>query len=280
VAETGSLTGAARALGRSQPTLGRQVQALETQLGIALFDRHPRGFALSEAGEQLLDPARKMRDAMRAIELAAAGRSTRLDGTVRITASVFASHHVLPPILAAIRAAEPAIQLELAPSDMTENLLFREADIAVRMYRPAQLDIITRHIGDIALGVFAARSYLDRAGRPETIADLWDHDLIGYDRNDLILTTMRAMGWDATRDSFAVRCDNQTAYWELLRAGCGIGFSQLSVGRADPAVEEIPLDLGIPPLHVWLAAHQAMRRTPRVRRVWDLLADGLARQLS
>ena len=275
VAETGSLSGAARALGRSQPTLGRQIQALEQALGAQLFERHARGLRLSETGSGVLPMARQMREAVNAIALTAAGQSQQLEGTVRITASVFASHHLLPPVLAHIRASEPAIQLDLLPSDTSENLLFREADIAVRMYRPTQMDIVTRHITDLELGVFAARSYLDRAGRPQTPDDLMDHDLVGYDSNDMIVRTMQGMGWPVSRESFAVRCDNQATYWELVRAGCGIGFSQANVGRVDPLVEELQFGISIPSLPVWLAAHQAMRQTPRIRRVWDLLATGL-----
>ncbi|MFD3191873.1 LysR family transcriptional regulator [Sedimentitalea sp. HM32M-2] len=279
VAETGSLSAAARRLNRSQPTLGRQIKALEDSLGTALFRRHARGLKPTEIGQQLLPMAQQMRTAMNAMTLTAAGRAQRLQGTVRIAASVFASHYLLPPILAKIRSAEPEIQLDLLPSDTTENLLFRQADIAVRMYRPTQLDVVTRHIGDIEMGVFAAHSYLARAGRPETALQVLDHDLIGFDRNPLILRGMQAMGWSVTRDDFAVRCDNQATYWQLLRAGCGIGFSLVHVGRDDPLVQQLELGIEIPPLPVWLAAHAAMRQSPRLRRVWDLLADGLS-QLS
>lgn len=279
VAETGSLSGAARRLERSQPSLGRDIRALEQALGATLFERHARGLRVSETGAQLLPLARQMRDAMNAIALTAAGQSQQLAGTVRITASVFASHYLLPPILARIRAEEPAIQLDLIPSDDTENLLFRAADIAVRMYRPTQLDVVTRHVADIGMGTFAAKSYLARAGRPRSLDDLRDHDVVGFDRNDLMLRIMRDLGWSETRDFFAVRCDNQATYWQLVRAGCGIGFSQQGVGREDPLVEELDLGLTLPALPVWLAAHEAIRRTPRIRRVWDLLADGLQAQL-
>ncbi|WP_171173000.1 LysR family transcriptional regulator [Ruegeria sp. HKCCD8929] len=275
VAETGSLSAAARKLGRSQPTLSRQVHSLEHSLGVSLFDRHARGLKLSETGLQLMPMAERMREGMQGISLIAAGQSTRLEGTVRITASVFASHHILPPILADIRREEPDIQLELVPTDTSENLLFREADIAVRMYPPRQMDIIARHIMDLELAAFAAKSYLDRVGRPTTVEDMMDHDLVGYDANEMIIAKMRELGWPATRELFAVRCDNHCTYWELVRAGCGIGFCQRSVGRADPSVEEIPIELRVPPLQVWLAAPQAMRQTPRIRRVWDLLAEGL-----
>jgi DNA-binding transcriptional LysR family regulator len=275
VAETGSLSAAARRLGCSQPTLGRQVKELETALGVALFRRHARGLEPSDTGRDLIEPARRMRAAMTEITLTAAGQSQRLDGTVRITASVFAAHHILPPILAAIRDAEPAIRLELAPSDSTTNLLFRDADIAIRMDRPAQADIVARQVGTAAIATFAARSYLDRVGRPTTTEAALALDLVGDDGNDLIVRTMAAMGIEKTREDFATRCDLQSVCWELVRAGCGVGFVQRAVGRADPLVEELDLAPAIPPLPVWLAAHPTMRQTPRIARVWDLLAEGL-----
>ena len=280
VADAGSLSAAARRLGASQPTLGRQIARLEADLGSTLFLRQPRGLALSEAGQSLLDPARRMQAAMQEFSLRAAGHDRAMQGTVRITASEVISHHVLPPILAALRAAEPGITIDLVPSDETENLLFREADIAVRMYRSTQLDIVTRHLGEMEIGAFAARSYLARRGQPRNVADLRAHDLIGYDASELVIRGMRAAGLEATRDWFALRCDSQTAYWELVRAGCGIGFGLRYLGLADPLVEEIDLGLAIPRLPVWLAAHQAMRQTPRIRRVWEALAEGLKPLLS
>ena len=266
VAETGSLSAAAQALGRSQPTLGRQVQALETALGTQLFDRHARGLSVSAAGAELLPHARAMRAALNGLTLAASEQAGELAGTVRLTASVFLAHYLLPPVLAGIRRAAPEIRIELVASDDSESLHFREADIALRMYRPRQLDLVTRHLADIEIGAFAAASYLDRAGRPERIEALLGHDLVGFDRNPLIVDTVRALGFDIGPGDFAVRCDNQATYLALVRAGCGIGFAQVPVGRADPVLEQIPLDLGVPPLPLWLAAHEKMRRTPRIRR--------------
>ncbi|SEO21598.1 DNA-binding transcriptional regulator, LysR family [Salinihabitans flavidus] len=275
VAETGSLSQAARRLGASQPTLGRQIRALESQLDAELFQRVPRGLTLTALGQEVLPAAQEMRAAMGRIALTAAGGQSRLRGDVRIASSVFMAHHVLPAILARLRRAEPEIAIDLVPSDGSENLLFREADIAVRMYRPDQLDIVAQHIGEIGIGVFAARSYLERAGRPSVPEDLLHHEMVGYDRNDLILRIMRDMGFPAAREMFSVRCDNQSAYWELVRAGCGIGFAQITTGQADPGVERLLPDMALPPLPVWLSAHEAMRHTPRIRRVWQALSEGL-----
>lgn len=275
VAETGSLSAAARSLKASQPTLGRQIKAIETQLGATLFHRQARGFALTETGAALVAPASAMRDAMLQITLTAAGREAKLAGTVRITASMATSLYHLPQIVADIRIAEPDIAIELAPSDDSRNLLFREADIAVRMYRPKQLDLVAQHIGDIPLGVFAAKSYVARRGLPTGNQDLMAHDFVGFDANPAIIEGFRAAGFPVDRDWFKVRCDDNATYWNLVRAGCGIGFAQTSLGRDDPDIVEIDLGFPIPPLPIWLTAHEAMRQTPRVRRVWDMLAIGL-----
>ncbi len=275
VAETGSLSGAARALGASQPTLGRQIKAIEAQLGAELFHRQPRGLALTSTGADLVDPARAMRDAVQQIALTAAGQQARLEGTVRITASVSTSGAHLPQIIAQIRKLEPQIAVELVPSDDSRNLLYREADIAVRMYRPTQLDLVTRHIGDLKFGMFAAKSYLSERGTPFKVEDLFQHDFVGHDASLEIIDGFNEAGFPVDRDFFKTRCDDNSVYWELVRAGCGIGFAQTVIGRPDPLVEEIKLGLPLPTLPIWLTAHEAMRHTPRVRRVWELLAEGL-----
>ncbi len=280
VAEAGSLSGAARALGLSQPTLGRQIADLERDLGVALFDRHPRGLRPTEAGAALIPPARAMRAAAAAAALAAAGRVAEARGTVRLTASVFVAHHLLPRVLARLRRDVPEIVLELVASDASDNLLFREADIALRMYRPTQLDMVTRHLGDIRLGFFASHSYVTRRGEPQAPEDLPAHDLVGYDRDERLIEGLRARGLPATRDWFAVRCDNQTAYWELVRAGAGIGIGQVAVAGQDPSVVQVLADAPLPVLPVWLTAHPAQRHAPRVALVWDALATGLAPHLS
>ncbi len=275
VAESGSLSAAARSLGSSQPTVGRQIRSLEDQLGATLFHRHARGFDLTDTGRDVVALVQAMQEAAHQVSLQAAGRSKRLEGTVRITASEIVSFHHLPKILSEIRALEPRIEIELVPSDDTRNLLFREADIAIRMYRPDQLDLITKHIGDIRLGIFAARRYIARRGMPERAEDLLDHDIIGFDRSTAIIDGFRAMGMKVDRNFFGLRCDNQVIAWQLLRAGAGISFAQRPMGQSDPDLVEIPLDLNLPVLPLWLTAHEAIRDTPRVRRIWTLLEERL-----
>jgi DNA-binding transcriptional LysR family regulator len=277
VAEGGSFTAAARRLGISQPTVGRQIAELERQIGAPLFQRENRGHRLTDAGAELLGHAQAMKDSAAQMSLAAAGQSQVLSGTVRITASVVVSHYLLPAILANIRRAEPDIELELNPSDATENLLFREADIAVRMYRPEQLDVITRKVGAQKFGLYASRDFIAANGQPEIIEEFVRFDVIGYDRSDLMIQGMRAMGIKADRSHFAIRCDNQTVYVEMVRAGCGIGVVAENVAASYGGLVRVLPDVAIPDLPIWLTAHEALRSSPRIRRVYDMLADGLIR---
>ena len=273
VAEAGSLSAAARATGISQPTLGRHIQAIEAALEVALFTRKAQGQALTEAGQALLPAARAMQAAAAELALTAKGHAAGVEGTVRITASRVVSHVILPKVLARIRAEEPGIQIDLVPSDTTENLLFGEADIALRMYRPTQPDLVARQIGELPLSLYAAKSYLDRRGRPASVDDLLQHDFIGQDRLDQIIRVMRQMGMDVGRSFYPVRCDDPLTYVELVRAGCGLGGILRAIGDPDPALERIDVIPDLPRLPVWLTAAPRLRQSPRLRRVWDILAN-------
>ena len=209
------------------------------------------------------------------LRLAAEGRAEALRGTVRITASVVVSHFILPRIIADMRRTLPEVDIELVPSDTAENLIFREADIAIRMFRPTQLNVITRHVADQPIGLYASPSYLDRVGRPGSMADLMALDFVGLDKNDLMIRAMRDIGMDVDRDFFPVRCDDQAAHWRLVCAGYGVGGMQMLIGDAEPSAEKIPTDFELPNLPVWLAAPDALRSNARIRRVWDLLAEAL-----
>lgn len=276
VADHGSLSAAARALGLSQPTLGRHVADAQAALGLALFARTPQGLRPTEAMEALLPAARAMAEAANRLALVAAGKVEDVSGTVRLTASRIVSHHLMPPILARLRLAEPQIEIELVPTDTVENLLFREADIALRMVRPAQADLVARHLMDLPVGLYAARAYLDRVGRPQVPDDLAALDIVGFDRSDLILRMMERLGQPRTRNDFPVRCDDQLVYWNLVRAGVGLGGMQHLIGDADPLVERVGEGIvTLPPLPLWIAAAPGLRQTPRIARVWDFLCAEL-----
>jgi DNA-binding transcriptional LysR family regulator len=276
VGEHGSLSAAARATGASQPTLSRHVSQLEQQVGSRLFERDVGGVALTARGIELMHHVQEMVDAAARLSMAIDRKTETFSGSVRITASDIVATYVLPDILTALRIAEPDIDLELVASDETENLLRREADIAVRMYRPTQTDVIARKVGDLAMGMFASKSYVKRRGMPQHFGDILDHDVIGYDRSTQIIDGFRQAGSEVKRDFFAFRCDNQVVCWQMVRAGFGIGFNQIQLGEADPNLVRIDSAGEVGNLPIWLTAHLELRTSPRIRRVFDFLAEQLS----
>lgn len=275
VAEAGSLSAAARQLGHSQPTLGRHIRALEAAVGGPVFTRHPGGLHLTDLGRKILPAAQDMAAAAARAALAIAGQDPARSGTVRVTASMVIAHFHLPSILADLHAKAPRIAVDLVASDSSDNLLFGAADIAVRMYRPTQLDLITRHLGTLELGLYATRGYLDDAEPVLQFDDLTRHRMLGYDRSDLMIRAMRAMGHPVGRDFFALRCDDQAAYVQMIRAGCGIGVTQTSVAATMPELVRVLPEVPLPTLPVWLTRPGALRDVPRVRLVFDHLASAL-----
>ncbi|MEL6583224.1 MAG: LysR family transcriptional regulator [Pseudomonadota bacterium] len=280
VAEEGSLSGAAQKLGLTQPTLGRHIRELEAATALDLFHRNPRGLTPTEEAFALLPAARAMRDASEALGLTVAGQSQALEGAVRITASETMALEVLPSLLAEIRATEPGISLDLLPTDTTQNLLFREADIAVRMFRPREPEVITRHIADLPIGLYVHRDLLPGGVVPTQIDELLTLPLVGRDRSLDLIEGYAAQGITLSRDAFQVRCDCNLTGVALVEAGCGMGAMLTMLGDRRPSLVRLLPDLQIPPLEVWLTAAEALRRTPRIRRVYDLLATGLTTALA
>lgn len=275
VVADGSLSAAARRLGLSQPTLGRHIEALEQALGITLFERTLQGLKPTETALRLYEPVEQAKLALAEAHLVAEGTAGALEGTVRITSSTVTSHYILPPLLAGIRTEFPQIAVEVVPSDSVENLLLREADIAVRMFRPTQLELITRKLGEIPVVACAHESYLSRRGAPAVPDDLTRHDLIGFDRSDLMIAAARLMGFSLKRSDFAIRTDSQTAAWELTKAGLGVGFAQWGLVRDTPGMRLLLPGLQPPPLEVWLTTHRELFTSRRIRAIYDRLAAGL-----
>ncbi|MBN9305873.1 MAG: hypothetical protein BGO82_01435 [Devosia sp. 67-54] len=276
----GSLSAAARRIGYSQPTLGRHIETLEQQLGVALFDRTLQGLKPTDTALRLYQSVQAAEASLAEAVLMAEGSTGALEGTVRITASTVVSHYVLPALLRPIREEFPAVAIELVPSDSIENLLLREADIAIRMVRPAQLELIAKKLGELPVVATAHASYLGARGTPATPDELPRHTLIGMDRSDLIITAAKQLGFPLARSDFALRTDSQTAGWELLKAGLGIGFAQLGLVNDTPGMRTLLPMLAIPALEVWLTTHRELFLSPRIRAIYDRLAAALAAYIS
>lgn len=279
VLEHGSLLAAARQLQSSQPTIGRHVAELESQLGLVLFDRTGRGLVPTEAAHRLVDSSRAMQSGADQLTRSVTDSDRSTSGTVRITASQPVACYVLPPLLAQMRLTLPDIQVELVSSNAVSNLLRREADIAVRMIQPEQATVIARRVGKVALKACAHQDYLRRRGIPGHPSDLLAHDLIGGDRSNETIKGFAAGGIPVTRQQFSFRTDDLIVVWQAVRAGLGIGFVSEHLIRTDPSVIPLLPKLKIRPLPVWLVAHKEVRTSKRIRAVFDFLADSLPTRL-
>lgn len=275
-AEEGSLSAAARALGMAQPTLGRQVDALEAELGVVLFERVGRGFTLTPSGLELLEHVRAMGDAASRVSLAAAGQSQAIEGTVCISASETYAAVLLPPILAKLRRAEPGLQLEIVASSKASDLRRREADIAIRNFQPTEPDLVAKKLREVPARLYAAPSYLERLGHPKVPADLRHADFIGLDSSGVFLKGLNALGFELTERNFPLVTENYLVMWELVKQGLGIGIIDGNIGDAEPAVRRVLRDFTPLTFPIWLVAHRELHTSRRVRVVFDLLAEELA----
>jgi DNA-binding transcriptional LysR family regulator len=275
VMREGSLSAAARSLGMTQPSLGRHIHELEETLGVSLFARSQQGLAPTDLAHELVPHAQAMASACAALRRAATTRQDAIAGVVRITASVMIGAEVLPPMLAAFRQQHPGIVVELSLSNQSEDLLRRDADIAVRMVRPTQNALVARHIGKIALGLYAHKRYIKANGRPTSLADLAHHALIGFDKETPYIRSMRPAGLPYAREHFALRTDNDLAALAAVRAGYGIGFCQTGIAQRDPALVHVLADDFILHMDTWMVMHEDLRRSVRVRALYDHLCGAL-----
>ena len=276
VVREGSLSSAARALRTTQPTMGRQVTALEASLGVKLFTRSLDGLSPTEAGLRLISSAEAMAAAVEAAQRSASGEVDEEQGTVRVTASNVIGGEVLPSILASFRAVHPRICVELALSNRNEDLLRGDADIAVRMVRPTQGGLVAKRIGRIDVGLYGHRRYLKGHSLPRRLVDLRQHALIGYDRDQAYVRLLERMGVPTTQDMFAFRSDSELAQLAALRAGFGIGACQLGIARRDKNLVPVLHSDFIYPMEVWLAMHRDLRSSRRIRLLFDQLATRLS----
>jgi DNA-binding transcriptional LysR family regulator len=273
-AEEGSLSAAARALGMAQPTLGRQVTALEQELGVALFERVGRGLRLTASGVDLLEHVRGMGAAAQRVSLAASGQSQSIEGHIIITASEVISAHVLPPILARLRREHPGVSIQLVASNTVRDLRRREADIAIRSGKPSDPELTALRVRDTPGRLYATPAYLRGIGNPSSPAELSRAELIGFRAGDQLLPGLNAMGFQLQPQNFPIHTENHLVLWELVKRGLGVGAIIEEVGDAEPLVQRVLPDFVIP-VPAWLVAHREVHTSRRVRLVFDLLAEAL-----
>ena len=273
VVREGTLSGAARSLGLTQPTVGRHIDALEAQLGVSLFNRSRAGLLPTDAALALVPHAESMGHAADALIRTASGEASEARGSVRLTVSELLGVELITPLLSSFFAAHPRIAVELLLSSRTEDLGRREADIAVRLFRPTQAALVARRLGVLSFGLHAHPSYLAARGVPRSLDDLARHALIGFD-SEALRRRLAMPGMPHARDSFLLRCDIYLAHQAALRAGVGVGTSMFALARRDGLTHVLP-DVAPVEVEVWLAMHESSRLTRRVRLLFDFLAERL-----
>jgi len=275
-AEEGSLSAAAQALGMTQPTVGRQVAALEEELDVLLFDRAGKQLILTPSGLELIDHVRHMSEAASRLSLVASGQSQQLSGEVCISAIELISVHLLPPVVQLIREKYPNISIELVSTDQFSDLGRREADIAIRNARPTHPDLVAKKIGDSNARLYATQAYLDRLSRPITKELLKDANFTSFNRHDGSVASLSPLGLDLTADNFPVVSESMLVQWELTKLGLAAGLMMESIGDKEPSVRRVLEDSDVISFPLWLVAHKELKSSKRIRVVFDLLAESLA----
>lgn len=275
-AEEGSFSGAARALRSTQPTVGRQVAALEESLGLALVERNGRGLTLTQPGRDLLEQVRKMGDAALKISLLAEGQSSALSGKVTISATDLLSAEHMPELLAPLREKAPGIMPHIVPSNDLSDLMRREADIAIRHVQPEQPELIAKRIGDFTANLYAARELLDRLGRPDSMSAIAQLPMVGVADPDRLVGPLNQMGVPITKSNFVASSASGVVTWQMVKAGLGVSMLPCYLCDREPGIEKVFPSLPSANFPVWLVTHRELRTSPRIRMVFDVLAEGLA----
>ena len=271
--EEGSLSGAARVLGQTQPTLSRQVAALETELGLPLFERVGRSLVPTPAGQELALHIRAMRDAAARVSLSASGQNQNIEGRVRITASDAHSAYLLPPVIMHLRQIAPLLEIELVADNDIRDLQRREADIALRHVRPSEPDLYARLLRDETAHFYASRSYLKRKGTPKTASDFATHDLIHFGDIKQMLGFLIPAGFPVTKDNFRTGSSSSVVAWELAKTGAGLAIMADEIAMLSSDMERLLPDVEPFTFPVWLTTHSELHSSRRIRLVFDTLAE-------
>ncbi|MBT8413992.1 MAG: LysR family transcriptional regulator [Boseongicola sp.] len=273
--EEGSLSAAARALGLTQPTLGRQVTALEAHLGVTLFERAGRQLIPTPAALEVADHVRAMGEAATRLSLVASGQSQSVEGTIKITATEIYSAYVLPQFVKTLRSAHPGILIDIVSTNSLSNLRHREADIAIRNAEPTDPDLIARKIKTETGGLFASRAFAEEHGPFQRLDDLADVPLIGFGDTGQYLEALQGKGAPVSIKNVVARSDSHIVHWELARRGLGLGINGWDVGVGMPDMLPVLREVLTFEFPVWLVAPKELKTNRRVRIVFDALAAHL-----
>jgi DNA-binding transcriptional LysR family regulator len=280
VAKLGSLSKAAKALNTSQPTLSRQIALLEKRLQITLFERSTQGLKITELGARLIESSNMMLQASEQFMRSASGSTLSLAGNIRISANEVIGLYYLPQAITLFNQLYPEIQVEVDISNQTTSLHKRDADIALRMFRPKQPDLIAKRLPDIQLNFVANKEYLLKRGCPKTLQEISQHNVIGFDRDPQFLKALQQLGLPLTEKSFHFKTDFLPLQIELVRKGAGITITHKHLIKQWLELQQIMSDIAIPNLEFWLVCHADVQHNRRIRVLMDFLSTHMEELLT
>lgn len=274
-AKEGSFSAAAKAIGQSQPTLSRQVAALEEELKVVLFEKSGRGLILTPVGEELLRYAERMSDAARALSLSAAGSEDAPHGNVSISAAEIVAGHILPKLVVKLRDRHPQIRIEIQAADHASDLLRREADIAIRNFRPTELDLIGKRIGVQSWGLYASKSYVKENHPLDSAKEIEQAHFIAFDKADTLETHLAKQSLSIAKENIVAIAPSMLVGMQLIKNDVGIGVMPVDVGEGEADLQRIASDLVHFEVEYWLVTHRELRTNRRIRLVFDFLTEEL-----
>lgn len=272
-AEAGSLSGAARRLKTSQPTVGRRIAALEDALGAPLFIRSRKGLQITEHGEQILEHARRMDLEASSVELLSAGSQQGLTGKVVISVIESMGAGWLTGALLKFQRANPGITIEINIDKDSADILRREADIAVRMYQPRQLDLIAKKVGTMGYGLFGSEDYLAEFGAPRSTADLVEHAGVMPTESILQFIAKKGHVGEMRYKQIAFQSNSMMSLAAATRAGYGISGHSFLLASQYPELKRVIPELTLFEMDFWLVTHPDLRKSARIRATWNYLTD-------
>ena len=275
VAETGSLSAASRRLNVSQPTVGRRIEQLEQQLGAVLFTRTPQGLLLTELGESIIENAKHMQEQALAIERVATGANQQLQGSVRISLVEDLGIYWLPKKIAAFHTSYPELSVEVNIDNKNVDLLRREADVAVRLARPQQPDLICRKAGRFRMALYASREYLAQNGTPKRFTDLKHHSLIGFDQAMGFSKQRKKLESLFTTRNIKHRSNSHMEMVEATRAGIGCSVLSCLIADSDEDLQQLLPGKIYNDQDIWLVTHADIHKNARIRAIFDFLVEAL-----
>lgn len=275
IARHGSLSAAARALKVTQTTMGRRLEALHSRTGARLLQRTPTGYALTAAGERVLNSVERMEAEALAVELAISGEDIRLEGQIRITTVETFGARVLVPMLKSLQASHPNLEIELITDTRALSLSRREADIAIRLAEFEQHDVVVSRVGDMRFALYASRDYLKERGTPDFEKGAAGHHLIALQDDLALLPEAKRLAASAHAASVGLRTNSRDAQLQAAVAGYGIVMLPCYLAQTEPILVELNDTRDRLVRGLWLGVHRDIRHSPRIRLVMTHIADGL-----